>query len=169
MRRLRLYLETTAFNYFFDADRKGHQDVVRLFEAIAAGSYEGYVSRYVVEELGAAPEPKRTNMLALIDRYHLITLWPNPIALRLAERYIANGIIPASHIYDSVHIAMASVHGLDCVVSYNFKHINRSKTRLLTRSINDEEGYDGIIICILQEAAHAGGSPAPLLSAFFRC
>lgn len=151
MRELRLYLETTVFNYYFDADREGHLDVVRLFEGIAAGSYEGYVSQYVVEELSAAPEPKRTHMLALIERYHLITLWPNPGALRLAERYIANGIIPASYLYDSVHIAMASVHGLDCVVSYNFKHINRSKTRLLIRSINDEEGYDGIFICTAGE------------------
>ena len=31
--RLRLYLETTVFNYFFD-ERKGHENVVKLFEAI---------------------------------------------------------------------------------------------------------------------------------------
>ena len=151
MRKLRIYLETTAFNYYFDADREGHNDVVRLFDAIGAGFYEGYASRYVVEELNVAPEPKRTNMLGLIERYHLITLWPAPTVRRLAELYIANGIIPASHRYDSVHIATASVHGLDCIVSYNFQHINRSKTRLLTRSVNAEEGYDSVIICTAGE------------------
>ena len=34
--KLKLYLETTTFNWFFD-ERKGHEDVVRLFEAVKAG------------------------------------------------------------------------------------------------------------------------------------
>ena len=37
--KLRLYLETTVFNYYFDEDRPGHEDVLRLFEAIKAGKY----------------------------------------------------------------------------------------------------------------------------------
>ena len=60
--RLRLYLETTTFNYYYD-DRKGHDDVVRLFEALKAGQFAGYTSDYVTEEIEDAPEPKRTNML----------------------------------------------------------------------------------------------------------
>ena len=35
--KLRLYLETTVFNYYLDSDRKGHGDVLNLFEAIGAG------------------------------------------------------------------------------------------------------------------------------------
>ena len=48
IRKLRLYLETTAFNYYFDEDRDGHEDTVRLFEAIGAGEYEGYASVHVM-------------------------------------------------------------------------------------------------------------------------
>ena len=66
--RLRLYLETTVFNYFFD-ERKGHEDVVKLFEAIKAGKFKGYTSQYVIDELKRANEPKRTNMLSLIKDY----------------------------------------------------------------------------------------------------
>ena len=65
--KLRLYLETTVFNYYFDTDRDGHEDVVRLFEAIGAGRYEGYASWYVTDELREAPEPKRSAMLSLIE------------------------------------------------------------------------------------------------------
>ena len=67
--KLRLYLETTVFNYYFDTDRDGHEDVVRLFEAIGAGRYEGYASWYVTDELREAPEPKRSAMLSLIEQY----------------------------------------------------------------------------------------------------
>ena len=40
----RLYLETTVFNYYFDVNRDGHGDTVKLFESIGAGEYEGYLS-----------------------------------------------------------------------------------------------------------------------------
>ena len=49
--KMRVYLETTMFNYFFDTDRDGHADTVRMFEAIGKGEYEGYTSEYVTFEL----------------------------------------------------------------------------------------------------------------------
>ena len=66
--RLRLYPETTVFNYFFD-ERKGHEDVVKLFEEIKAGKFKGYTSQYVIDELKRANEPERTNMFSLIEDY----------------------------------------------------------------------------------------------------
>ena len=44
-RKLRLYLETTIFNYYFDEDREDHEDVVRLFKAIGAGQFGGVCFR----------------------------------------------------------------------------------------------------------------------------
>ncbi|MBQ2617548.1 MAG: hypothetical protein IJF90_11890 [Synergistaceae bacterium] len=72
---LKLYLETTTFNWFFD-ERKGHEDVVRIFEAVRDGRFAGYTSKYVTDELDKAEEPKRTNMLSLIDEYGIIMLSP---------------------------------------------------------------------------------------------
>ena len=149
--KLKLYLETTVFNYYFDEDRTGHEDVLKLFEAIEAGKFEVYTSRYVTDELIKAPEPKNNNMIALIDKYNIIHLELTDEVFDLAELYIATNIIPASYFYDSVHVAVASVYGLDGIISYNFEHINRDKTRLLTTSVNNEEGYGGIVICTAKE------------------
>ena len=149
--KLRLYLETTVFNYYFDEDRPGHEDVLKLFEAIKAGNYEAYTSSYVMLELEQAPEPKRANMLALIEDYQLNILNTSSKIRRLGELYIERGIIPASHLFDSLHVAIASVYELDCIVSYNFHHINRNKTRFMTASINKEEGYSGIMIVTAEE------------------
>ena len=148
---LRVYLETTVFNYYFDVGRDGREDVVRLFEAIRAGQIEGYASTFVMDELKRAPEPKRSNMIALTDKYGVIILEPTPSAVRLSNLYISNHVISSSHLYDSTHIAMASAYELDCVVSYNFAHINRDKTRNLTAIINRQEGYDGVRICTAKE------------------
>jgi len=73
IKKLRLYLESTLYNYYFDTDRDGHKDTVRLFEAIGAGEYEGYSSEYAMLELLDAEEPKRSEMLALAEKYNIIT------------------------------------------------------------------------------------------------
>mgnify|MGYP002855036624 CR=1 FL=1 len=141
--RLRLYLETTTFNYFFD-DRKGHYDVVRLFEAIKAGRFAGYTSQYVMDELKKAPEPKQTNMVNLINTHGIITLNGNPEAEALARKYREKGIIPHSQKMDSRHIAVASLYKLDTIVSYNFHHINRDKTKKLIPIVNATQNLRGI-------------------------
>ena len=138
--KLRLYLETTVFNYYFDTDRNGHEDVVRLLEAIGAGRYEGYASWYVTDELRKTPEPKRSAMLSLIEPYGIAVLESTSEAARLAEIYLKTEIIPSSYRLDSLHVVAASVYKLDCVVSYNFRHINRDKTRILITNVNNTEG-----------------------------
>ena len=46
MSKLKLYLETTIFNYYFDEDRDGHDATVSLFEEIKANFsvFRGYYS-----------------------------------------------------------------------------------------------------------------------------
>ena len=148
--KLKLYFETTTFNYFFD-ERKGHEDVVRLFEAVRRGQFSGYTSRYVTDELDMAEEPKRSNMLSLIDKYGIIILSPRTGTEPLAEEYIEEGIIPKSQMYDSLHIAFASVHGLNAIVSYNFHHINRNKTKTLIPLINAQHGFGGMLMFLTAE------------------
>ena len=165
--RLRLYLETTTFNWFFD-ERPGHVEVVKLFEAVRAGKFIGYTSKYVTDELDKAEEPKRTNMLNLIDEYGIKMLAPKTEAVSLAEEYINTGAIPKSQQYDSLHIAFASVYKLNAVVSYNFHHINRNKTKVLIPLINEQHGFKGMIMFLTAKEVfdyaqllQRGGRPCP--------
>jgi predicted nucleic acid-binding protein len=148
---MKLYLETTMFNYYFDEDRDGHADTVELFKEIHEGRHQAYTSEYAVSELLDAPEPKRTKMLELIDEYNITTIPITNESDRLADLYIEEGIIPSRFRDDSAHIAVASVNGLDCILSYNFQHINRLKTKIMTERTNHKEGYNGIAICTAKE------------------
>ena len=139
------------FNYYFDEERDGHADTVRLFKAIGKKEYDAYTSGYTILELEDAHEPKRSKMLSLIDEYHITVLGITSESDRMADLYITNGIIPLKFRNDSAHIAIASVHGLDCVLSYNFQHINKLKTKILTERVNRAEGYKGIVICTSKE------------------
>ena len=151
IKKLRLYLESTLFNYYFDTDRDGHEDTVRLFEAIGAGEYEGYSSEYAMVELRVAKEPKKSNMLALTEKYHIVILDIDTESERMTDLYIQNGIIPTNYRVDASHVAIASIHNLDCVLSFNYKHINKLKTKRMTEIINLNEGYKGITICTPME------------------
>jgi predicted nucleic acid-binding protein len=151
IKKLKLYLETTMFNYYFDADRDGHDDTVRLFEAVGAGEYEGYTSEYATIELRDASEPKQSYMLELISKYKITVFDIDDESDRLADMYVQSGIIPLKYRLDGAHIATASIHGLDCILSFNFQHINKLKTKHMTTLVNLKEGYKGIIICTPME------------------
>ena len=146
MRKPKIYLETTMFNYYFDADREAHADTVALFEECAAGKYDPYTSDYVIEEIDDAPEEKREKMLALISRYSITILAAADETDILAGRYISEGALPRGSLTDARHIAIASINDLDYVFSLNFKHINKVKTKTMTGLINTCEGYKPIII-----------------------
>jgi hypothetical protein len=59
----------------------------------------------------------------------------------LAKRYVKQGIIPAKYENDALHIAIASVNDLDVVVSWNFKHIVKVKTKKEVTGVNALMGY----------------------------
>jgi predicted nucleic acid-binding protein len=146
MRKPRIYLETTMFNFYFDADRDAHSATVKLFEKISAGEYEAYTSVYVLDELENAQEPKKSKMLALLDKYSIEVLEVESEAERLAEMYVNESVIPAKFAYDGIHIAIATTNELDCIFSLNFKHINKLKTKTMTSVINVREGYRQVIV-----------------------
>ena len=146
MRIPRIYLETTMFNFYIDKDRDAHADTVKLFKEILSGKYKAYTSTYVTDELEAAAEPKRAQMMKLINDYNITVLAPNEEAATLAKVYIANGIIPEKYQADGLHIAIASVNSLDMIISMNFQHIVKRKTKLATGNINVLNGYKSIEI-----------------------
>ncbi|MCL2029929.1 MAG: hypothetical protein FWG93_00125 [Oscillospiraceae bacterium] len=147
MRKQKIYLETTLFNFYFDKDRGfAHADTVKLFEEIAAGKYEAFTSRFVIDELNNAPEAKRDKMLSLIREHDIPILENTDEAARIANLYIAEKIIPHKYRTDGLHIAIATVNDLDMIISMNFQHIVKRKTKIGTGNINALNGYRAVEI-----------------------
>ncbi len=142
MRVPKAYIETSVFNFVFadDAPDK-RQDTLALFGEIRLGKYKAYTSDYVLGELQQAPEPKQSDMLALIQRHDMVILPASDEARQLAELYVEERIIPQKHMTDALHIAAATINDIDLIVSYNFKHIVKLKTVAMTEIVNLREGY----------------------------
>lgn len=145
MRAPKIYLETSVFNFVFADDAPDKkQDTLKLFKEIKEGRYEPYTSDYVIDELEAAPEEKRLNMLRLIKEYSVKLIEANDEAVMLSKIYVAEGVIPQKYVTDALHIAVATIVDMDFIVSLNFRHIVKRKTMLLTEVINVREGYKKI-------------------------
>lgn len=140
-------METSIFNFVFADDAPDKRDdTLILFEEIRAGKHNVFTSTTVTEELLREQTDKKNKMLDLITEYH-ITVIPTTDEMQiLADRYVSEQMISARYQTDALHIAVASVANLDIIVSWNFKHIVRRKTKLLANAVNALAGYQNIDI-----------------------
>jgi len=90
-------------------------------------------------------------MLNLISQYKITILEIDQRAYDLSEIYVEMGIIPQKFRIDGIHIAMAAIHNMDCIVSLNFHHINKLKTKMATEIIHRMKGYNSPFICTPME------------------
>jgi hypothetical protein len=148
---LKVYLETTIFNRFLENGRDYNTETKILFDKISKKEITAYSSTYVLEELDKASEPKRSEMIGLISKYEIKILEIDQRAYDLAEIYIEMGIIPIKFRVDGIHIAMAAIYDMDCIVSLNFHHINKLKTKMATEIIHRMKGYNNPFICTPME------------------
>ena len=140
-----IYLETTIFNFPFVDDAPQYRtDTIKLFAEIKAGKFRPFTSEYVARELEAATDSLRDDRLRLIMEYGVEIIPASDKSKTLAAAYINAGLIPAAYSTDGLHIAAATIKGLDFIVSLNFKHIVRRKTIEGTELINFQEGYKKI-------------------------
>ena len=73
-------------------------------------------------------------------------LFLDEAAKELAAKYIQEGIIPQKYQADAFHIAIASVNAMDVIVSWNFEHMVKLKTKREVVGINVFMGYKEIDI-----------------------
>lgn len=55
-------------------------------------------------------------------------------------------IFPAKYRDDALHLAIASVSGMDYLLSWNFEHLVKVKTKDMAKRVNTSKGYKNIEI-----------------------
>ncbi len=148
---MKIYLESSVFNFIFAEDAKEKQEITKEFFATKLANFDAYTSELVFNELNKTKEPKRSALLSLIENFPSKTLQTNEEAADLAEIYVKEKIIPEKFINDALHIAIATINGIDIIVSWNMEHIVKVKTIVEVNKINSKKGYNQIIIVTPEE------------------
>jgi predicted nucleic acid-binding protein len=108
---------------------------------VKKGIYDIYASEIVINEIQRADLEKRQKLMKEIDNYKPIQLETNDEMRRLAQAYMEAKIVPAKKVEDALHVAIATVSGLDAVISWNFDHLANLRKADLFNGVNLLHGY----------------------------
>lgn len=147
MRKMKVYLDTSVISYLRQEDAPERmRDTQALWRMFEEGIYDIYLSQVTLDEVSECPEPKRTLLYEYLSKIFYTKLEITEEVLRIANQIIELGILTPKSIDDCQHIATAVVHGCDCIISWNFKHIVNIKTIKGVRAITHLESYKDIDI-----------------------
>lgn len=136
--KLRLYIDSSVIGGYIDDEFE--VATRKLFDRIIAKDFDIYFSEVNETELSLAPlRVRELTKLIPADCYKYLEL--NEEAKKLAETYVAEKALGKASMNDAYHIAIASVNRLDCLVSWNFKHIVNFDKIKLFNSINLKLGF----------------------------
>jgi predicted nucleic acid-binding protein len=137
--KLSLYLETSVIGAYLDNGDPLRRDLtIRWFEH-ELSEYNAYSSILVQREIERIAEPHRTGYLKIIKPLERLEL-TEEVAI-LAEGYISRGIFHRKFMADAVHVALASFHKIDYLVTWNFGHIANVRKQARLRLFNTTAGF----------------------------
>ncbi len=134
----RLYIDNSVIGGYYD-DK--FMDATRaFFDRIINKDFSIYFSEVNETELVLAPQRVK-DVKKLIPEDCLKYLDLNAESKELADTYVREKALGKASMNDAYHIAIASVNRLDCLVSWNFRHIVNFDKIKLFNSINLKSGY----------------------------
>ena len=137
--KLSLYLETSVVGAYLDNGAPFRRDLTIRWWEHELGEYKAYSSILVQRELERVAEPHRTGYLNLIKPLENLEL-SEEVAI-LAEGYISRGIFHRKFLADAIHVAIASFHKIDYLVTWNFGHIANVRKQARLRLFNTAAGF----------------------------
>jgi predicted nucleic acid-binding protein len=154
---MRFYLETSVIGALFDVEMPQRIEITRtLLDSIVSGTHIGVISNVVLEEIERGPEELREKLASEMSRIPLQIISEDEASADLLEIYEKEGFIRKGARLDLRHLAVATVHGVDALVSWNFRHIVNIRTRRAVHSINLRLGFPLIEIVSPEEVVGNG-------------
>lgn len=150
MKKETLYLDTSVPSAYYDEMVRERQEATIRFWKEVLPDYQTYISEVTIDELEDTKEEiLRKDFRKLIKGLKILKT--NEKIRNLAQVYIEKGVFPRRYINDALHVAIASFYEISYVVSWNFEHLVKVKTRRWVNSINILEGFKVIEIVSPQE------------------
>ena len=148
------YIETTVIVHLVgrilaDPIVAGRQLVTREWWNYATDKYRLFASQLVIDECSAGDPDVAAERLAVLDTLEFVAASPD--ADELTKELMRAGAIPATEPRDALHISLATVNGLEYLVTWNFKHIANATTREKIEQVCRGAGFEPPIICTPDE------------------
>ena len=150
----RLYVETTIPSYLTSRPSRdliiaGHQQITREWWENRRDTFQLFISQLVVDEAGAGDPVAARKRLKVLQGLSLLDITPE--VAELASSILASGKIPRKAATDAAHIAIAAVHGMDFLVTWNCVHIANAANAKALAFICRKHAFECPVICTPEE------------------
>jgi len=146
----KVYVETSVISYLTARPSRdilvaANQQVTQEWWQDRREKFDLFVSQLVDQEISSG------DIEAVSKRQQALTgclfLDITPEAVELANKLVEQNAIPKQAAEDALHIAVATVSGMDYLLTWNFKHIANAAMRANVELVCRLNGYEPPVIC----------------------
>ena len=153
MTRPRVYVETTILSYLTalpsrDLVRAAHQQVTVEWWA-KRDDFSLFISEAVLAEARRGDPAAAARRLDAAGGLDVLAAVRE--AQCLASELLRAAALPAKAAIDAVHVALATVHGMDFLLTWNCAHIANAIMRPRIESVCEANGFRAPVICTPEE------------------
>jgi len=150
----RVYIETTIPSYLTTRSSNDIRAVANRNATIEWWEkrrleFELYVSEFVIAELSQGHPEAAARRMAAIEGIPELDVTEE--VRKLGKALITEGPIPEKATLDAYHIAVATVNGMDYLLTWNCTHIANAVMRPKIEDFCRAQGYEPPVICTPQE------------------
>ena len=149
-RKPKVYIETTVVSYLAarlsqNATIAARQQTTQQFWHEHADRFELVISPTIISEIrqgDAEAVQRRINLISGITRLPM-----SDAILSLTQNLLNTGAVPRNAETDATHIAIAAVHNVEYLATWNYKHITNVHKRRHIEQVCRENDFRPAIIC----------------------
>jgi len=149
-----VYLETTVISYLAARPSRdilvaAHQQASHDWWQERRQAFDCYVSQVVLDEIGAGDAEASEDRARLVKGLSVLEATEQAELLTVA--ILADGAIPKRAVRDAAHIAVAAVHGIDYLLTWNCKHLANAQIMRKVSAVCESRGFRMPLICTPEE------------------
>lgn len=111
--------------------------------------FDIFISQFIIDEVSAGEQKQAKKRLEIIVNCAQLEITDE--VTTLAQALLNDGIIPKKAATDAAHIAVAAVHGMDYLMTWNCTHIANATIFNSVKRVCIEQGFSFPIICTPEE------------------
>ena len=143
-----IYFETTVVSYYTSKPSRdiivlAHQEIIRQWWPKTIRRYNVFISGVVIEEASSGDPGAAKRRLEELKDFPPLEL--DDKVEEMAQVYMERLEIPEKSFRDATHLAVASVHNIDYLATWNCTHLANGKVIKKLMKINESFGIPPII------------------------
>ena len=111
--------------------------------------FDLFTSEITMQEAGRGDAEARARRLAALAGIPLLPI--TDAVGPLATALVGGGALPQRAVNDALHVAVAAVHGVDYLLTWNYRHLDNAETKPAIRDTCARHGHASPEICTPQE------------------